>query len=1032
MKRSYWLYKMCLLLGLGICIPVTGNASDIGDATLIQQQSKITASGVVVDESGESLIGASVMEKGAATNGTITDIDGRFSLSVAPNAILEISYVGYQKQDVPAKKDMRIIMHPDVANLEEVVVVAYGTQKKVSVIGSVASIDRKELMKSSSPNLSSALSGKLPGLTTIQTSGEPGRDEVTMFLRGAATTNGTNPLIMVDGVAVDDMRSIDPNEIANISVLKDASATAVFGVRGANGVIMITTRRGEKGTARISANVEFSMQEMAFKPERLDSWDWVRLRNEALTNDGNSAEFFGPDIDKFDSWKTGNPVDPDFYPNNNWQDILFRDYAPMTRANMNVSGGSDKLQYFVSAGYLHQGGMFNVEPKSKLGYNAQSSLDRYNFRSNIDYKVNKSVKINLNASSYLERINGTSASMTSVFNSALTSRPTSMYLTPEGAYATDAIRTFPIGAGLSVEDPANNSLSAYPLINRSGYQLETRSGINVIGGVEIDLGFITKGLSVKGQVSFDSKGFGKTIGKRSYTWYTYQTLASGEHLFINRHPSLEDEDGPIELTKSSESYWTMNLQAQINYNRSFAEKHNITAMFLAQRDVKESKETSGDLLLPYNVIGIAGRATYDYDRRYFVEVNMGYNGSEQFSLDKRFGFFPAASLGWLVTNESFLQDNPVLTNLKLRASWGKVGNDAFTTSDGKPARFLYLDNISQYSVVTDSKGDHWLSPSLGYASNGSGWGQGYKIAENYIGNKSITWETAEKQNYGIDISLYHDLSFSFDYFVEKRKNILIIPQTTPMIQGLPSSALPLMNDGEVKNQGFEMVLGYQKQFKNGLSVSANANFSYARNKVLEYDEPLLGKDYAYRTRTTGFSLGQNWGYIIDHSYDPEKGRDGTGFFYSDESIAKSGLTYEGVGTPEPGDFIYKDLNGDGVINDRDKAPIGYSSLLPRINYGFSLSANWKGFDVSIMLQGVGQYSKTYSGAGIYESSGNFYKMHMGRWSEERYNNHEKITYPRLSSSGGPSLQPNDFFIMDASYIRLKNAEVGYTLPESIS
>ena len=531
MKKSYWLYKMCLLLGLGICIPVTGNASDIGDATLTQQQSKITASGVVVDESGESLIGASVIEKGAATNGTITDIDGRFSLSVAPNAILEISYVGYQKQDIPAKKDMRIIMHPDVANLEEVVVVAYGTQKKVSVIGSVASIDRKDLMKSSSPNLRSALSGKLPGLTTIQTSGEPGRDEVTMFLRGAATTNGTNPLIMVDGVAVDDMRSIDPNEIANISVLKDASATAVFGVRGANGVIMITTRRGEKGTARISANVEFSMQEIAFKPERLDSWDWVRLRNEALVNDGNSAEFLGPDIDKFDSWKTGNPVDPDFYPNNNWQDILFRDYAPMTRANMNVSGGSDKLQYFVSAGYLHQGGMFNVEPKSRLGYNAQSSLDRYNFRSNIDYKVNKSVKINLNASSYLERINGTSASMSSVFNSALTSRPTSMYLTPEGAYATDAIRTFPIGAGLSVEDPANNSLSAYPLINRSGYQLETRSGINVIGGVEIDLGFITKGLSVKGQVSFDSKGFGKTIGKRSYTWYTYQTLASGEHFF---------------------------------------------------------------------------------------------------------------------------------------------------------------------------------------------------------------------------------------------------------------------------------------------------------------------------------------------------------------------------------------------------------------------------------------------------------------------------------------------------------------------
>ena len=975
---------------------------------LYAQQFNIT--GVVTDKKlKEPIIGASVIVKGT-TYGTVTDLDGNFTLQVSKGNVLVISFIGYTTQEIKVNENQfsyNIQMSEDIQTLDEVVVVGFGTQRKANLTEAVATVDTKVLDSRPVTNLGQSLQGTIPGLN-LSVGGLGGQLGQTMDvnIRGTGTiSTGSKAatLVLIDGIE-GNMNNLNPDDVESISVLKDASATAVFGVRGANGVIMITTRRGEKGTARISANVEFSMQEIAFKPERLDSWDWVRLRNEALVNDGNSAEFLGPDIDKFDSWKTGNPVDPDFYPNNNWQDILFRDYAPMTRANMNVSGGSDKLQYFVSAGYLHQGGMFNVEPKSRLGYNAQSSLDRYNFRSNIDYKVNKSVKINLNASSYLERINGTSASMSSVFNSALTSRPTSMYLTPEGAYATDAIRTFPIGAGLSVEDPANNSLSAYPLINRSGYQLETRSGINVIGGVEIDLGFITKGLSVKGQVSFDSKGFGKTIGKRSYTWYTYQTLASGEHLFINRHPSLEDEDGPIELTKSSESYWVMNLQGQINYNQTFAGKHNVTAMFLAQRDIKESKETSGDLLLPYNVIGIAGRATYDYDRRYFAEVNVGYNGSEQFSPDKRFGLFPAASFGWLITNEGFLQDNPVLTNLKLRASWGKVGNDAFGS-----ARFLYLDNISQYSVVTDSKGDHWLSPSLGYASNGSGWGQGYKIAENYIGNKSITWETAEKQNYGIDISLYHDLSFSFDYFVEKRKNILIIPQTTPMIQGLPSSALPLMNDGEVKNQGFEMVLGYQKQFKNGLSVSANANFSYAKNKVLEYDEPLLGKDYAYRTRTTGFSLGQNWGYIIDHSYDPEKGRDGTGFFYSDESIAKSGLTYEGVGTPEPGDFIYKDLNGDGVINDRDKAPIGYSSLLPRINYGFSLSANWKGFDVSIMLQGVGQYSKTYSGAGIYESSGNFYKMHMERWSEERYNNHEKITYPRLSSSGGPSLQPNDFF-----------------------
>jgi TonB-linked SusC/RagA family outer membrane protein len=1026
MKNSCWLYKMVCCFCFGIIIPFTGNAQAPGNTSFAEQQSKITVSGLIVDESGERLIGASVVEKGLETNGTVTDVDGRFNLSVSSGAILVVSYIGFQKLEIAAKKDIRIVLHADVANLDEVVIVAYGVQKKVSVIGSVASISRKDLMRSSSPNLSSALSGKLPGLTTIQTSGEPGRDDVTMFLRGAATTNGTSPLIMVDGVAVDDMRSIDPHEIANISILKDASATAVFGVRGANGVIMITTRRGEKGKGKINANVEFSMQEIAFKPERLDSWEWVRLRNEALVNDGNSSEFDNDDIGKFDSWKNGNPVDPDFYPNNNWQEILFRDFAPMTRVNVNVGGGSDKLQYFISSGYLNQGGMFNVEPESDLGYDAQSTLNRYNFRSNIDYKINHSIKVSLNASSYIEKINGTNTNLPTVFNYALTSRPTSIYLTPEGAYATDAVRIFPIASGLAVEDPANSSLSAYPYLNRSGYQLETKSGINIVGGLDVDLGFITDGLSVKGQISFDSKGMGRTTGTRSFTWYTYQTLADGSHLFLNRSPSLDDEDGPIELKKSSESYWFMNLQAQVNYGRTFADKHNVTAMFLAQRDIKEANATSGDLLLPYNRIGISARGTYDFDRRYFIEGNIGYNGSEQFSPDKRFGFFPAVSAGWLVSNESFLRDNPLFTNLKLRASWGKVGNDAFGIT-----RFLYLDNISQISVTTNTKGDRWLSPSLGYWSDGSGYGEGYKITENYIGNEDITWETAEKQNYGIDITLSHDISFSFDYFIENRKDILLSPQSTPLLQGISSSALPLMNKGKIRNRGYEMVLGYQKQLENGLSLSANVNFSYSKNKVLDYDETLLGEDYAYRTRTTGYSLDQNWGYVVDYSSDMAKGKDGTGFFYSDESIELSGLTYEGVGTPKPGDFIYKDLNNDHIINDRDKAPIGYSSLLPRINYGISLAANWKGFDMSVMFQGVDKYSKTYSGAGIYESSGNFYKMHTQRWTKERYENHEKITYPRLSSSGGPSLQANSFFIMDASYLRLKNAEIGYTLPEAL-
>ncbi len=1027
MRKDNWLHKICLLAFLGVSVPIAeAPAAETKTNSWMQQQSRIEVSGVVVDESGESLIGATVNEKGVEANKVVTDTDGKFTITVSSRAVLEINYIGYQKTEVRAERSLRVVLKADVEDLNEVVVVAYGTQKKVSLIGSVASVSRDEIIKSSAPNLGSALSGKLPGLTTIQTSGEPGRDDVRLFLRGAATTNGTSPLIMVDGVTVESMSSIDPNEIASVSILKDASATAVFGVRGANGVIMITTRRGNKGTAQISASLGFSMQNFAFTPERLDSWEWVRLRNEALVNDGNAPEFSAEDIAKYDSWKSGTPTDPDFFPNNNWQKILFRDYAPMTKANLNVSGGSDKLQYFVSAAYLHQGGMFKVEPKSFLGYNAQSTLDRYNFRSNIDYSVNKRIKINLNASSYLERVNGTSASMPYAFTIALNSRPTSIYLTPEGAVATDAIRVFPIKPGLAVEDPANGAISAYPVINRSGYRLETRSGIIITGGVQVDLDFLTKGLSMKGQVSFDSRGVGQTLANRSYTWYTYQTLANGEHRFINRHPSLEDEDGPISLSKGSYSWWVMNLQAQLNYDRTFGKVHNVTGMFLAQRDIKESSASSGDLLLPYNVIGIAGRVTYDYDRRYFAEMNVGYNGSEQFSPDKRFGFFPAFSLGWVLTNEKFLEGNNVLTNLKLRTSFGKVGNDAFGST-----RFLYLDNISRYTVQTNSKGDHWLSPSLGYSSMGSGYGEGYKIDEKYVGNRNITWETAVKQNYGIDLSLYNMVNFSFDYFVERRKNILIVPNTIPMIQGVPKSALPLINDGEVKNQGFEMVLGFQKQFRNKLSVGANFNFSYSKNTVLEFDEPMLSEEYAYRTRTTGYSLGQTWGYLIDRSTDLDRGRDGSGYFYSKESIAKSGLRYEGVGTPEPGDFIYQDLNNDGVINDRDMAPIGYSSLLPRINYGLTLTANWKGFDMSVMLQGVGKYSKHYGGSGAYESAGNFFQMHTKRWTKERYENHEEISYPRLSSSGGPSLQANDYFIMDASFLRLKNIEIGYAFDQKI-
>ena len=982
----------------------------------------VTVSGVVVDENDSPLIGVSVLVK--KTNvGTATDIDGRFSI-VVPNlkSQLQFSYVGFLTSTLDASRNMRVVMKETSQNLDEVVVVAYGKQKKVTVTGAVAAISNKDILKSSAPNLGATLAGKLPGLTTIQTSGEPGRDDVTMFLRGAATTNGTSPLILVDGVPRNTIREIDPNEIETVSVLKDASATAVFGVRGANGVILITTKRGSSGKLEVQPSVQFSLQQFARTPMRVHSWDYVRLLNEACVNDGVGPEFTDDEVAIFDSWKNGGPTDfatRYWYPDNYWRDIIFKSTSYMVRGNVNVSGGTDRLRFFVNAGYLYQGGMYNTESKNKLGYDPQSTLNRYNFRSNIDYDFSSRVKASLDVSSFIEKVNGTNGLKNVIYADALSARPTSPGpVTVEGFDVYDGQVYRPVRPDQVFLSSINAAQPAYGHINRSGYQLETRSGVDVTGNLNIDLGFITQGLSLKGQLSFQSRSINTTTGSKSFTIYKYERNDPSHPIPYFLYDGDDDTDGLLSVSRGVSSGWFLNMQAQINYNRTFADKHAVGAMVLAQRDMKEAREDEGyqAKYLPFNVIGVAGRFTYAFDSRYLAEFNAGYNGSEQFAPSKRFGFFPAWSLGWVVSNEAFMKQQEILNNLKLRLSYGKVGNDSFGGY-----RFLYLDNISK----TGTGALHENVPSII---------DGVKITEAYLGNPDITWETAWKQNYGVDLGFFHDMiNLSIDYFREKRSNILINRGTVPDVQGLQSSALRLVNMGKVDNQGFEISANFRKDLGNSLVINFGGNFAYTSNIVKYVDEAPLGDDYAYNYRATGFALGQCWGYRIDYSKDPEHGRDGSGFFYSDESIAKSGLTYN-IGIPKPGDFIYQDLSGDGVIDERDLAPIGYSSMLPKITYGINLGVNFKGFDFSMMLQGVGKYSKLYAGWGIDESAGpkSYSDMHFGRWSAERYAAGEKISYPRLSYNASTSHVANDFFTMDASYMRLKNMELGYTLPNAVS
>lgn len=1002
-----------------------------------------SVSGIVVDEANEPVIGASVREKGTQ-NAAVTDIEGRFTVRLSiGKPVIEISYVGYQtaRRNITSSAPLTIKLVPSDLSLNEVVVVAYGKQKKVSLTGSVAALSSKELVKSAQPDLGAMLSGKLPGLTTIQTGGAPGEDNVTMFLRGAATTNGKSPLILVDGVPRDKMSDIDPNEVASISVLKDASSTAVFGVRGANGVILVTTRRGEEGKVNVHAQVSYSMQKLAFWPKRRHSYEYAALINEACDNDNMPHTYTDDDVAYYNMWRDGSgPSDYQmayWYPDQDWTSVYLNDHTNMTQANVNITGGTKKIKYFTTAAYTHQGGIYKTESPSTLGYNPNSSMDRYNLRANIDYSVNKWISAKLDVSSYIKKWGSAACAdggNLALRINALTTKPTTPGpLAPAWAMAYDfsgAMNddgtpvTHPVTAGEVVQDPERAlPQSAYGQLNRSGYIQKQEAMVNAVGTVDFDLGFLTKGLSARAVLAFETYSLATTMATKTFSGYRYDLHPGGSDTPLMKPESLGEIDSHLSMGNSMLSRWFLNLQFLINYNRTFNDVHAVTAMLLAQRDEREDLYGS----IPYKMIGTAGRFNYTFDSRYIAEVNIGYNGSEQFAKGHRFGFFPAFSLGWVLSNEAFfkpLYEKGIITNLKLRASLGKVGNDVLGSD-----RFLYLDNITNTTAGSLIWGDMInIPPSLNNNNI---------IVETLLGNKDIHWETSWKQNYGVDLSLLKQIDLTFDYFIEHRSDVLMSRNTVPYVGGLSSSQLPRSNFGKVDNRGFEVTGAWRYGLNKKVQITLNGNFSYNCNKVIDADEVYRGDDYAYPYRTTGYSLNQNWGYKIDRSVDLEHGRDGSGFFNTQEQIDASGLKYTAVGSGplQPGDFIYCDLNDDGTIDDKDLCPIGYSSLLPRINYGFGATVNAFGFDLSMLFQGTGKFSRMYGGYLLYEEyDSKFFPdlVDNHRWTPEAYERGDKIVHPRLTATGSASHCANDYYIMDASYIRLKNLQVGYTIPSRIT
>lgn len=982
----------------------------VGTGTALAQQSGKTITGKVLDENNQPMPGVTIIVDGT-TNGTMTGSDGTFTLGGVPSgATVIVSCIGYTDQVLPEGKSNYVVsLVPDSEMLEETVVVAFGQQKKLSVTGAISTVASADLRKTTSTRLDNALAGRVTGLTSMQSGGgQPGVDGATMYLRGAATTNGKSPLILVDGVERDNIRTIDMNEVESISVLKDASATALYGVQGANGVILIQTRKGQKGKAQLNISVDQSWTSFTKEPSRLHSWEYCELRNEALMNDRQAPEFSEETIAKFRNPLLGlDPSSPDYdnqvairkavYCDNDYYRMYLKSNTPQTRANANISGGTDFVNYFVNVGYIHQGGNLNTESPDYLGYDPQCYMNRLSLRSNLDFHITKNLTASLNIASYAENVN-----MPAVGD---------LYRGDQSWMITDIIyqsqTILPISPG-PVTDPRFGGVSdgvvgynyldrsAYEIINRRGFHTNKRKNLNTQFSVNWDLGeLVTKGLSVNGMAAYDTYNIGVLEGRKKERVYNVRVDYDSETLSYSS--SNGDKIEPLTMTSSRFSNYQIYVQGSINYARTFG-KHNVTAMATAYRRFWEG--TSADI--PYNVLGTAARATYSFDDRYLVEGNLGYNGSEQFAPSKRFGLFPSGSIGWIASNESFLKGNKYLTWLKFRASYGLVGNDSIGG-----LRFLYQDDNKIQS------------------GNGFVQGLGGKIVkEGLIGNKSITWELSKKMNLGVEIGLFKDFRINVDYFTEKRDQILLKRRTVPSFQGVSSDYIPRVNMGKVDNHGVDVEVSYSHTFNRDFSISSRVNFGFNDNTAIELDEPMRSEEYAYQYHEEGFRLGQEFGYLID--WDSP----GNGYFTSQDEI-DSYYPYGFGGKPRVGDFVYKDVNGDGVIDQKDLSPIGYSTTVPGLNYGISLGLNFKGIDFNVLFSGLGRYSKYYSGQGVVEwtKQGTYFDWTRNGWTEERYKNGEKITYPAISTTKTVSHTENDFFIQNRSFLRLKNIELGYTLPE---
>lgn len=945
------------------------------NAKNMNQQRVVT--GVVRNPEGEPLEGVSVFVEDRSI-GTSTNSTGEYSLTITdPYETLSFSLVGYTAKtlDIPGANVLNVELESSVSNLEEAVVVAYGTQRKASIIGAITTVSTDHL-KAPVSKMSSSLAGQMAGIVSVQGSGEPGSG-ASFWIRGVSSFGANNtPLILVDGIERP-LDLVDPEDVESFSILKDATATAVYGVRGANGIVLITTKRGKSlDKPIINARVEKGVLSPTSLPKLADAAQWIDYYND-INFEGSSRYAFPQEVKDM----YVNNIDPDIYPNVDWMNEIFKQRTTSDRLNVNVTGGGDIVRYYVSGSYLSENGIF--KPNKSPNYDPSVNYDKINFRSNLDIKLSPSTELALNLSNQYETKNRLGVDMGAMYEMVLHTTPIAIPpVYSDGTHAQPLVGQNP-----------------YYALNSTGFSEDFWNNAQSLVSLTQDFSeLVTPGLKGNVKFSWDAVN-GSTLDKRKNpaTYYATGRDADGQLIL---HKNTDGSDY-LSLSRSNSGERTINFESSFTYERMFDQKHRVGGLVLF--NVRQrTNNFPGDYIaaFPYRNMGVASRLTYSFDDKYFVEGNFGYNGSENFAPNNRFGFFPSLALGYIISNEEFFKNAvPEINLLKFKGSWGEIGNDQI----GGDRRFAYNSEMSW------SGGYH-------FGSTGQQWRGG--IATGHPGNPNVSWESAIKKNIGFELGIWNKLTVNADYFFEKREGIYILQESVPSVVGV--NVKQYVNLGRMQNQGIDASMEFSHQ-AGDFHLQLRGNFTYNRNKKLYDDRPT--PIWAYQSEV-GQRLYQQRGLLA------------LGLFQSEEDIANS--PDQTFSTVKPGDIKYKDINGDGVIDAYDMVAIGHTHI-PEFNYGFGASMGYKGFDFSAFFHGVDNVTRIIGGGPLQGQSGNtlvygqiYSDVADNRWSARHPD--PNATYPRLSMvENRNNTQSSTFWQRDMSFIRLKNLEFGYSLnPDWIS